>query len=144
MLMVLPVCACFGCASLGTYNSAAGRDEFIFISIPEEVALGNDVHQKLQSEFEFSDQTAQGERLRRIGGRVARVSDRQDEYESDRLGIKYLRAAGYDPMASIATLEILQKESKDAAGGPTVLRSHPHLLDRIEGVKKEIELPRGQ
>ncbi len=57
MLMVLLVCACSGCASLGTYNPATGRNEFIFISTPEEVALGNDVHQKLQSEFEFSDQT---------------------------------------------------------------------------------------
>ncbi|MCK5083164.1 MAG: hypothetical protein KAR31_09690 [Candidatus Omnitrophica bacterium] len=55
MLMVLLVCACSGCASLGTYNPATGRNEFIFISTPEEVALGNDVHQTLQSEFEFSD-----------------------------------------------------------------------------------------
>ena len=37
---------------------------------------------------------------------------RQDEYEADRLGIKYLRLAGYDPGGSIQTLEILQKEPK--------------------------------
>lgn len=244
IIMALLVCAFSGCASLGTYNPATGRNEFIFISTPEEVNLGNDVHQKLKSEFKFSKQTSKIERLRRIGRRVAQVSDRQDyqyhffliekdemnafttpggniylfsglmdklptddqiafvlahevghcaarhtvkkyqaalgynllgsivlgqvggetareitsmssnvimnlvfsaygrqdEYEADRLGVKYLRSAGYDPKASIAALEILQKESKNAVGGPTILRSHPHLPDRIKEVKKEIEL----
>ena len=236
-----------GCASLGTYNPATGRNEFIFISTLEEVSLGNDVHQKLASEFKFSNNIAKTERVRRIGQRVAQVSDRQDykyrffliekdemnafttpggniylfsglmdklaeddriasvlaheighcaarhtvkkyqaalgynlvgsivigqvggekakeitsmssnvimnlvfsaygrqdEYEADRLGVKYLRSAGYDPKASIAALEVLQRESK-SAGGPLVLRSHPYLSDRIEAIKKELELANGQ
>jgi len=244
---ILFICALSGCASLGTYNPATGRNEFIFISTPEEISLGNDVHQKLTREFKFSNQMAKTERVRRIGQRVAQVSDRQDyqyhffliekdeinafttpggniylfsglmdklatddqiafvmaheighcaarhtvkkyqaalgynligsivlgqvggekareitsmssnvvmnlvfsaysredEYEADRLGVKYLRSAGYDPKASIVTLEILQKESKNV-GGPLVLRSHPHLPDRIEAVKKEIGLTNGQ
>ena len=239
--MALLVCAFSGCASLGTYNPATGRNEFIFISTPEEISLGNDVHQKLTSEFKFLNRSAETERIRRIGRRVARVSDRQDyqyhffliekdemnafttpggniylfsglmdklttddqiafvmaheighcaarhtvkkyqaalgynligsiilgqvggekareitsmssnvimslvfsaysrrdEYEADRLGVKYLRLAGYDPKASIAALETLQKESGNA-GGPLALRSHPYLPDRIEAVRKEI------
>lgn len=234
-------CVLSGCASLGTYNPATGRNEFIFISTPEEVSLGNQVHQKLDDQFEFSNEATKVERLRRIGQRVARVSDRQDytyrfflvekdemnafttpggniylfsglmdkltedeqiasvlahevghcaarhtvkkfqaalgynlignivlgqvggekaqqvaslssnmvmnlvfsaygrkdEYEADRLGIKYMRLAGYDPNASIAALEILQRESK-GGGGPLVLRSHPYLHDRIEALKQEI------
>lgn len=232
----------FGCASLGTYNPATGRNEFIFISTPQEVVLGEDVHQQLVKEFEISDTTGQADRVRTIGRRLAQVSDRRDyeykffvvkkdelnafttpggniyifsgllekletddqiasvlaheighcaarhtvkkyqaalgyslvgsivlgqiesenaqqiasmstnvvmslvfsaygrkdEYEADRLGIKYLRLAGYDPNASAETLEILQKESDDP-GGPAVLRSHPHIPDRIEAVKEEIE-----
>jgi predicted Zn-dependent protease len=244
---VVLACILCGCASLGTYNPATGRNEFIFISTPEEVSLGNDVHQKLADEFKFSSDTAKAERVRRLGASVAQVSDRQDytyrffliekdemnafttpggniylfsglmdklkeddqiasvlahevghcaarhtvkkyqaalgyniigsivlgqvggekakeitsmssnvvmnlvfsaygrqdEYEADRLGIKYLRSAGYDPKASIATLEVLQRESKNP-GGPLVLRSHPHLPDRIEAIKKELELTSGQ
>ncbi|HQP11023.1 MAG TPA: M48 family metalloprotease, partial [Candidatus Omnitrophota bacterium] len=63
---------------------------------------------------------------------------RKDEYESDRLGVKYLRLAGYDPQASVEVLEMLQRESDDP-GGLAVLRSHPYLSDRIEVVKKEIQ-----
>ncbi len=231
---------------MGTYNPATGRNEFIFISTPQEISIGKDVHQQLAGKFKFSDQTAKAEKVRRIGQRLAQISDRQDyqyhffliekeelnafttpggniylfsglvdklttddqiasvlaheighcaarhtvkkyqaalgynligsivlgqvggdkareiasmssnmvmnlvfsaygrqdEYEADRLGIKYLRLAGYDPKASIAALEMLYKESNDP-GGPTVLRTHPHLLDRIKAVKEEIQLTDG-
>jgi len=234
-----------GCASLGTYNPATGRKEFIFISVSEEVSLGNDLHQKLSKQFEFSDQIKDIERIRRIGQRLAQVSDRRDyqyqffliekdemnafttpggriyvfsglinklrsddevasvlaheighcaarhtvkkfqaalgydligsiilgqvgegareitsmssnmimnivfsaygrrdEYEADRLGIKYLQSAGYDRYATITTLETLQRESK-GVGAPTVLRSHPHIPDRIKAARKEIQLING-
>jgi len=231
-----------GCASLGTYNPATGRKEFIFISTPEEISLGNNLHQQLSQQFELSDQGKDYERINRIGQRLARVSDRQDykyqfflikkdelnafttpggriyvfsglidkltsddqiasvlaheighcaarhtvkkfqaamgydligsiilgqvgegakeiasmssnmimglvfsaygrqdEYEADRLGIKYLHQAGFDPDATIVTLQILQQESK-GVGAPTVLRSHPHIPDRIEAAKREIQV----
>ncbi|MCH7590548.1 M48 family metalloprotease [PVC group bacterium] len=231
-----------GCASLGTYNPATGRNEFIFISTPEEISLGNSIHRQLTKQFRISNQTAADERIHRIGRHLAQVSDRrdyqyhfflvekdemnaftipggriyifsglidkltsddqiasvlaheighcaarhtvkkfqaalgynlissivlrkigggaqqiasmssnmimnivfsaygrQDEYEADRLGIKYLHLAGYDPKASIETLEILQREPK-GDGAPLVLRSHPYLSDRIDAVKEEIRL----
>ncbi|MBN1870200.1 MAG: M48 family metalloprotease [Candidatus Omnitrophica bacterium] len=232
-----------GCASLGTYNPATGRNELIFISTPEEISLGEEVQQKLNQEYTFSRNSAETERVRRIGQRVAQVSDRQDyqyhfyliekdemnafttpggniylfsglvdelttedqiasviahevghcaarhtvkkyqaalgynlignivlgqvggegarqiasmssnvvmslvssaysrrdEYEADRLGVKYLRLAGYDPEAMIQTLELLEKESK-GINAPIILRSHPYIPDRITAVKKEISL----
>ena len=67
-----------GCASLGTYNPATGRNEFIFISTSEEVSLGNNVHQQLLKQFEFSHQTSDLKRIRRIGQRLVQVSHRQD------------------------------------------------------------------
>jgi len=235
---------CNGCASLGTYNPATGRSEFIFISTPEEISLGEQVHRELESQFEFSDLPDDLSRVERVGQRVAGVSDRQDydyrffviekdelnafttpggriyvytglldkmasddqvasvlaheighcaarhtvkkyqaalgydlignivlsrvsegaqqaaslssgvlmnlvfssysrrdEYEADRLGIKYMGLSGYDPDASIETLEILERESK-GGGAPLILRSHPHLSDRIRAAREEIRRKR--
>lgn len=238
---VVLACALSGCASLGTYNPATGRNEFIFISTSEEISLGNDVHQKLAGEFKISESSPKAEKVRSIGQRVAQFSDRQDyqyrffliekdemnafttpggniylysglmdelttddqiasvlaheighcaarhtvkkyqaalgynligsvvlgrvggetarqvtsmssnvimnlvfsaysrkdEYESDRLGIKYMRLSGYDPEALITTLEILERESQGASA-PLVLRSHPYISDRIKAVRKEL------
>lgn len=63
---------------------------------------------------------------------------RQDEYESDRLGIKYMHLAGYRKEAMVATFEALEKESKGDAV-PLILRSHPFIKDRIVKVKEEIK-----
>ncbi len=63
---------------------------------------------------------------------------RQDEFEADRLGIKYMYLAGYKLEAMGETFEILKKGSKEE-GPPLILRSHPYLEDRIEAAKKEIE-----
>lgn len=62
---------------------------------------------------------------------------RGDEFEADKLGVKYMHLAGYDLNGLIETLTVLQNESK-GDGGLLILRSHPYLKDRIEGVKKEI------
>jgi predicted Zn-dependent protease len=63
---------------------------------------------------------------------------RHDEYEADRLGVKYLYLAGYDPQAAMESLGVLQREMQNDRSTPLILRSHPYLDDRIEAVKKEI------
>ena len=245
LLGVVFIVTASGCTSLRTYNPATGRKEFIFISTREEISIGNNIHQQMSKKFKMSDDSKVVERIRRIGQRLATVSDRQDyhyqffliekdemnafttpggriyvfsglinkltsddevasvlaheighcaarhtvkkfqaalgydligsivlgqvggqakeiasmssnmlmnvvfsaygrkdEYQADRLGIKYLRLAGYDPQATVLTLEALARESKDS-GGPLVLRSHPHLPDRIEAAKREIAVIEG-
>ncbi len=67
-----------GCASLGTYNPATGRNELILISTPAEVSMGQDIHAQLKQEFQLSQDAGKVARLNRIGQRVAQVSDRQD------------------------------------------------------------------
>ena len=62
---------------------------------------------------------------------------RKDEFEADRLSIKYMYLAGYDPDGAAESLAIIQAES-DGGGAPLILRSHPHLKDRIERVKEEV------
>ncbi|MBI5149954.1 MAG: M48 family metalloprotease [Candidatus Omnitrophica bacterium] len=60
------------------YNPATGHREFIMISTGEEVEMGKSVHQSIARQYKFPDSPAKLERLRRIGQRLAKVSDRQD------------------------------------------------------------------
>ncbi len=75
------------------------------------------------------------------GGLVVNIAmsayGRQDEFEADHLGIKYMRLAGYNLNAMIQTFEILKANSKGPQP-PGFLRTHPHLDDRIKAVEKEI------
>ena len=241
-LFILIVCVgCMsGCSVFGTYNPATGRNEFIAISTPEEVNMGQQIHQSLEKQYQFSTDQAKLDRLENISQRIAQVSDRQDyqyefyliekdeynaftipggfvyiytglfdkltddqvasviaheighcaakhtikkfqaamgynlvgrlvlsqvdggtsqqiaslsagvlsnvifsaygrkdEYEADRLGVKYMHLAGYDMQGSVQALEFLLKESK-GPDVPLILRSHPHLEDRIDAIKLEI------
>ena len=64
---------------------------------------------------------------------------RKDEYEADKLGVKYMYLAGYNLNGMIETLEVLERESK---GGytPLILRTHPYVEDRIKAVREEVKL----
>ncbi len=62
---------------------------------------------------------------------------RDDENQSDALGIEYARAAGYDPAEMAVTFSGLQKMG-DLSGGsslPGFLSTHPLTADRIAHVK---------
>ena len=67
-----------GCSVLGTYNTATGQREFIAISTPQEIAMGQGMHDNLLKEYHLSNQKDKLERVRRIGQRLAQISDRQD------------------------------------------------------------------
>jgi len=71
-----------GCANIGTYNPATGHREFILISSRQEVAMGNDIHRQLESEYKIVENGPLAEKVRRIGSDVAAVADRQEfEYQ---------------------------------------------------------------
>jgi predicted Zn-dependent protease len=64
---------------------------------------------------------------------------RRDEYEADRLGVRYLLAAGYDPAGMISLMQKLKAgENKNDPKWLYFLRSHPYLDERILVVKEEI------
>lgn len=67
-----------GCATLGQYNPATGRSEFIFIPTDTEVDMGKSIHEEIVKQYGLSGDTAQTERIRRIGNKLAKISDRQD------------------------------------------------------------------
>lgn len=63
---------------------------------------------------------------------------RDDELESDRLGVKFLYEAGYNPEALIKVMEILKQASGGGGGPPEFLSTHPSSENRIEQIKAEI------
>ena len=64
---------------------------------------------------------------------------REDEALADKIAIKYLKEAGYDPWAIVSLLKKLQQADKDAPiRSYTSYRSHPYVADRIRMVKKEL------
>jgi len=72
-------------------------------------------------------------------GQLVMSYSREDEALADRMAIKYLKRAGFDPMAMIDFLEKLQEVHRDAPIRPyTSYRSHPHVADRIRMVKQEL------
>ena len=64
---------------------------------------------------------------------------KQDEFEADRLSVKYLKKAGYDPKAMMTFLEKLKIEGeKEPLKKFSYWRTHPHIPQRISAVNQEI------
>lgn len=79
-----------------------------------------------------------------VGGMINMRYGREDEIESDRLGVRFMAEAGYDPRAMIRVMEILAE-----AGGPSrqpeFFSTHPNPDRRIENIEEAIaeEFPDG-
>jgi len=64
---------------------------------------------------------------------------KQDEFMSDRLGVKYLKKAGYDPREMVNFLKKLKAENEKAKMKLfSYWRTHPHVSQRISIVNQEI------
>lgn len=65
---------------------------------------------------------------------------REDEFEADKLGVKYSYYAGFDPNGMIAFLEKLQSEEKEHRWDKSFvyLKSHPLYSDRIAKARAEV------
>jgi len=70
---------------------------------------------------------------------------RQDELDADRLAVRYLKAAGFDPKAMLTFLERLHKLDQDKTTylprgiiRPAYARTHPFTSDRIRTVKEAL------
>lgn len=62
---------------------------------------------------------------------------RDDEIESDKLGVKFLHQSGYKPEALIRVMEVLAQAS-GGGGGPEFMSTHPSPENRIGLIKEEI------
>ena len=62
-----------------------------------------------------------------------------DEFEADRLGVKYLRKAGYDPEAMAVVLKKLKIEhDKEPLQQYSYWKTHPNLTQRISVVNQAV------
>ena len=64
---------------------------------------------------------------------------RQDEFQSDRLGLIYAYKAGYDPRGLARSLEKLDQHKEKGISVPYILRSHPYHDQRIQRLQKQAE-----
>ena len=79
-----------------------------------------------------------------IGQLVDLKYSRDDELEADRLGVRFMSEAGYDPRALLGVMEILASSS-EGARPPEFFSTHPNPENRMEKIQEEInaEFPNG-
>jgi predicted Zn-dependent protease len=65
---------------------------------------------------------------------------RDQERQSDELGMKYMTAAGYNPRAFVETMQILASAAqREPSKFETLFASHPLTSERIETARKRLE-----
>lgn len=72
-----------------------------------------------------------------VGQMINMRYGRDDELESDREGVRYMAAAGYDPRSMIRVMEVLAQAS-GGAGPPEFFSTHPNPDRRIERIQEAI------
>jgi beta-barrel assembly-enhancing protease len=73
-----------------------------------------------------------------IGQLISMKFGRNDELESDKLGVRFMAESGYDPRSMIAVMQVL----KEAGGGrsqPEFFSTHPNPENRITRIKEAVE-----
>lgn len=73
-----------------------------------------------------------------IGQLVNMKYGRDDELESDRLGVTFLAEAGYDPRSLLRVMEVL-KAAGGKRGGPEFFSTHPDPERRLERIREAIK-----
>jgi len=70
---------------------------------------------------------------------------REDELAADRLGVRYMEKAGFDPKAMLTFLEMMEEQEQykrdyipEGITRPRNASTHPFWSDRIKAVKEEI------
>lgn len=72
-----------------------------------------------------------------IGEMVDLRFGREDELESDRLGVRFMADAGYDPRSLVEVMRILERGG--GAGRPELWSTHPGQEGRIERIEAAIQ-----
>jgi predicted Zn-dependent protease len=73
-----------------------------------------------------------------VGAMINMKYGREDELQSDRLGVRFLGDSGYDPRALISVMQVLESAS-GGARQPEFMSTHPDPGNRIEEIEQAIE-----
>jgi predicted Zn-dependent protease len=83
-----------------------------------------------------------GQRAAMVASMVGQLTTlrygRDDELESDTLGIRFMSDAGFDPRAMIGVMDILERASGGRGRGPEWLQTHPNPGNRRESIQRVI------
>lgn len=87
---------------------------------------------------------AAGQMAALVGALVNLRYGRDDELQSDRLGVQFMSEAGYDPRAMVRVMEVLQAAG-DGQSQPEFFSTHPNPDNRIERILEAIaaQFPNG-
>lgn len=85
--------------------------------------------------------TAQAAQM--IGNLVNMSYGRDQELESDDLGVRFMTQSGYNPEALLSVMDILEKAS-GGSGQPEFMSTHPSPTNRRDRIKEAIEKYRDQ
>jgi len=73
-------------------------------------------------------------------GQLMTSYSREDEFEADKLSVKYMKKAEFDPEGVIKSLKTLKKIRKKGREFKYMyFKSHPYLSERIAGARSEIK-----
>ena len=74
------------------------------------------------------------------GGMMTLKYSRNDEYQADQLGVRYMSKAGYNPYGMVELLTVLHNMSESGSGGlPEFFQTHPLTDKRIEAARETIQ-----
>lgn len=74
-----------------------------------------------------------------IGQTINMKYGRDDELQSDELGVQFMAEAGYDPRALIEVMQILAEAGSDNRP-PEFLSTHPYPENRIAEIQEQIDI----
>jgi predicted Zn-dependent protease len=72
-----------------------------------------------------------------VGGMINMKYGRDDELESDSLGVRIMAEGGYDPRSMLRVMEVLAKASSGSRQ-PEFLSTHPNPGNRLDRIKAEV------
>ncbi len=64
---------------------------------------------------------------------------RDEESESDRLGLRYMVRAGYNPRGQLGVMQVLNEASQGQARGIEILSTHPLPQTRIDRIRRLLD-----
>lgn len=74
-----------------------------------------------------------------VGQMVTMKYGRDDELQSDELGVEFMSDAGYDPRSLVEVMRILAEASGGAGRAPEFMSTHPSPDNRIAEIREAIE-----
>ncbi len=113
--------------SVKRMQAALGYDLLVAIAL---VGIGNNDPKFAQDIASMSDT---------IYGLLSLGYSREDELFADKLSVRYLDRAGYNPYAMVKSLELLDKEEGPGGRVFEILSTHPRMQERIAKAKAEVE-----